>query len=41
MTEDRRQHLSFNEVDRTLFYQMAADIAARAGGGRAGDSNEK
>jgi hypothetical protein len=28
MIEDRRQHSSFNEVDRTLFYQMAANIAA-------------
>ena len=41
MTEDRGQHSSFNEVDRTLFYQMATDIAARAEGGRAGDVNEK
>jgi hypothetical protein len=37
MAEDPRQHSSFNEVDRTLCYQMAADIAARAGGGRAGE----
>jgi len=32
MTEDLRQLSSFNEGDHTLFYQMAADIAARAGG---------
>jgi len=34
MTEDRPQLSGFNEVDRTLFplfYQMAADLAARAG----------
>jgi hypothetical protein len=31
MTEDRRQHSSFNEVDRRLFSQMAANIAAACG----------